>query len=227
MREGELSQVGRNSALAPSLRPRYNPPNRRRLAQGEPHQTPSEPHLLKVRLTLNNTLDTIHRLVAQYRHNRDLYHRPDYNETQARIEFIDPLFIALGWDVRNEKGNPPGNREVEHEAPIRGPRAEAGVRTPDYAFRVGSARKFFVEAKKPAVDILGGAAPAYQLRSYAWSAEMPLSILTDFEEFSVYDTRIPPQAGDPPSTARVLYASYDEYPDRWGRSPPSLGARPC
>lgn len=30
--------------------------------------------------------------------------------------------------------------------------------------------------------------PAYQLRRYAWSAKMPLSILSDFEEFAIYDT---------------------------------------
>jgi hypothetical protein len=30
--------------------------------------------------------------------------------------------------------------------------------------------------------------PAFQLRRYAWSAKLPLSILTDFEEFTIYDT---------------------------------------
>ncbi|MEA3379137.1 MAG: type IV restriction endonuclease, partial [Nanoarchaeota archaeon] len=29
--------------------------------------------------------------------------------------------------------------------------------------------------------------PAYQLRRYSWNAKLPISILTDFEEFAVYD----------------------------------------
>jgi hypothetical protein len=37
-------------------------------------------------------------------------------------------------------------------------------------------RKFFVEAKKPSVDIKGAESPAFQLRRYAWSAKLPLSI---------------------------------------------------
>jgi hypothetical protein len=63
-------------------------------------------------------------------------------------------------------------------------------------------RKFFVEAKKPFVDLKEDPAPAYQLRRYAWSAKLPVSILTDFEEFVVYDTRIRPHEGDKPATHR-------------------------
>jgi hypothetical protein len=27
-----------------------------------------------------------------------------YKETEIRVEFIDPFFKALGWDVHNEQG---------------------------------------------------------------------------------------------------------------------------
>jgi hypothetical protein len=54
-------------------------------------------------------------------------------------------------------------------------------------------------------------APAFQLRRYAWTAKLPMSILTDFEEFIVYDTRIRPDEKDAPSTGRILYISYEEY----------------
>ncbi|NLG50784.1 MAG: type IV restriction endonuclease, partial [Chloroflexi bacterium] len=36
--------------------------------------------------------DAIVALVERFHHNLDYYHRPDYNETQVRREFIDPLF---------------------------------------------------------------------------------------------------------------------------------------
>ncbi|MBU0717399.1 MAG: N-6 DNA methylase, partial [Planctomycetes bacterium] len=90
-----------------------------------------------------------------------------------------------------------------------------GTKAPDYGFRIGGVRKFFVEAKKPSVDIKADAGPAFQLRRYAWSAKLPLSILSDFEELAVYDCRVKPVRSDKASTARVLYFRYEEYPQRW------------
>jgi predicted type IV restriction endonuclease len=40
-------------------------------------------------------------VVERFAHNLDAYKRVDYKETQVRVEFIDPFFEALGWDVRN------------------------------------------------------------------------------------------------------------------------------
>ena len=97
--------------------------------------------------------DTLLGLVERFQHNRDHYHRPDYNETQVRREFIDPFFISLGWDVENRQGLAPRYQEVIHEASVR---VGGAVQSPDYCFRVGAERKFFVEAKKPAVDIRAG-----------------------------------------------------------------------
>ena len=142
----------------------------------------------------------------------DAYTRGKYNETQVRREFVDPFFQALGWDVDNTQGYAEAYKEVVHEDAIRVGHA---TKAPDYGFRIGGVRKFFVEAKKPSVSIKEDTHPAYQLRRYAWSAKLPLSILTDFEEFAVYDCRIRPAKGDGPSTARTLYLTYQDYADRW------------
>ena len=37
-----------------------------------------------------------------------------------------------------------------------------------------------------------------QLRRYAWSAKLALSILSDFEELAVYDCRVKPTIDNPP-----------------------------
>src|SRR5215218_738579 len=86
-----------------------------------------------------------------------------------------------------------------------------GTKAPDYGFYAGGRRRFFLEAKKPSVDIAGDVAPAVQLRRYAWSARLPLSVLTDFEEFAVYDCRFEPQKDDGPATARTELFTYDRY----------------
>ncbi|MBC8180404.1 N-6 DNA methylase, partial [candidate division KSB1 bacterium] len=101
---------------------------------------------------------------------------------------------------------------VVHEDAIKVGQA---TKAPDYSFRVGGVRKFFLEAKKPSVDIKKEIHPAYQLRRYAWSARLPLSILTDFEEFAVYDCRVKPTKTDKASTARIFYLTFDEYQQRW------------
>ncbi|MEN8220584.1 MAG: type I restriction endonuclease [Pseudomonadota bacterium] len=74
---------------------------------------------------------------------------------------------------------------------------------PDYSFRVGGVRKFFVEAKKPSINLKTDREPAYQLRRYGWNAKLSLSILTNFAEFAVYDCRVKPQKDDAPSVARL------------------------
>ncbi|WP_168165125.1 Eco57I restriction-modification methylase domain-containing protein [Anaeromyxobacter dehalogenans] len=143
---------------------------------------------------------------------RHAYSASEYNETQLRREFLDPFFAALGWDVANRSGCAEAYKDVVHEPTLR---IGASVRAPDYCFRIGGTRKFFVEAKKPSVDLASDPGPAFQLRRYAWSATLPLSILTDFQEFAVYDTRIRPHPSDRASTARVLYMRYPEYSQRW------------
>ncbi len=154
------------------------------------------------------------RLVEHFHDNRAELRSGRYNETQVRREFIDPFFKALGWDVDNETGVSEAYKDVIHEDAVK----IGGVtKAPDYSFRVGGERRFFVEAKKPAVNLKADTSPAFQLRRYAWSANLPISILTDFEEFIVYDCRVKPDQGDRADTARVLYLTYDDYPDQWDR----------
>ena len=151
-------------------------------------------------------------LVDRFHNNLDAYKHGIYNETQVRREFIDPLFTELGWDVDNKQGYAEAYKDVVHEDQIK---VGDALQAPDYCFRIGGTRKFFLEAKKPSVYIKEEVPPAYQLRRYAWSAKLPLSILTDFEEFAVYDCRIKPASSDKPSVARTKYLKYTDYVDQW------------
>ncbi|MBI4662938.1 MAG: Eco57I restriction-modification methylase domain-containing protein [Verrucomicrobia bacterium] len=151
-------------------------------------------------------------LVERFELNLDAYRSGQYNETQLRRDFLDPLFKQLGWDMDNAAGYAEAYRDVIHEDQIR---IGGATKAPDYCFRIGGTRKFFLEAKKPSVDIKVDISPAYQLRRYAWSAKLPLSILSDFEGFAVYDGRIKPFKNDPASTARVFYCNFRELHEKW------------
>ena len=151
----------------------------------------------------------ISELVVRFREQYQSYKRSDYNETQVRRDFIDPFFKALGWDVDNSAGNAEAYREVIHEDRVKVGKA---LKAPDYSFRLeGGKRLFFVEAKKPFVKVKSEVEPAYQVRRYAWSAKLPISILTDFEEFSVYDCSKQPKQDDKASVARIKYITFEEY----------------
>jgi hypothetical protein len=151
-------------------------------------------------------------LVRLFTDNAPSYLSAQYNEAQVRQEFINPLFAALGWDMDNRQGYAEAYKDVIHEATVK---IGGATKAPDYCFRVGGVPKFFLEAKRPSVNVKDDPAAAFQLRRYAWSAKLPLSILTDFEEFAVYDCRVRPAQTDKASTARVLYLRYDQYPGRW------------
>jgi type I restriction-modification system DNA methylase subunit len=155
---------------------------------------------------------SISTLVQRFQDHRDSYTAPGYNEAQLRSEFLDPFFDALGWDVYNRQGYAEAYKEVIHEDAVK---VGTATKAPDYSFRIGGVRKFFVEAKKPSVSIKDDPSPAFQLRRYAWSAKLPLSILSNFEEFAVYDCRQKPDKNDKASVGRILSITCDEYETRW------------
>jgi len=151
-------------------------------------------------------------LIERFEFHRQAYIQGNYNETQLRREFVDKFFSALGWDVDNNKGFSEKYKEVMHEEPVR---IRGTTLFFDYTFRIGGARKFLVETKKPSVRIKDANEAALQIRRYAWNQKLSLSILTNFEEFAIYDCRIKPENGDAASKARIEYFTYKEYPEKW------------
>jgi len=154
----------------------------------------------------------IHDLCERYERNRESYRSDAYNEAQARQEFINPLFKQLGWDMDNEQGYAEAYKDVVHEDSLR---VGTQLKAPDYGFRIGGQRKFFLEAKKPRVSVVDSKDPAYQLRRYAWSAKLPLSVLTNFAEFAVYDCRWKPEVSDAAGKHRVEYFTYEQFETKW------------
>jgi type I restriction-modification system DNA methylase subunit len=153
-------------------------------------------------------------LVHTFTRNEADYLRGAYNETQARTDFITPLFAALGWDMANTAGQPLAFRDVIEEATV-----EVGeerlTKKPDYEFRLARQRKFFVEAKKPSVSTHRDRSAAFQARRYGYSASLPISVLTNFRELAIYDCVPVPALTDEPHVARLLHMRFDEFDARF------------
>ena len=147
--------------------------------------------------------DAVLELVERFARNREQYLNPAYNETQVRREFIDPLFAALGWDVDNRSGYAQQYKDVVHEDAIK---IGVDTRAPDYSFRIGGVRKFFVEAKKPAVNLKddpGAGLPATPLRLVGQAAAVHPHRLPGVRRLRL--PRASPRQADKPSVARTLY----------------------
>src|SRR5439155_26408187 len=99
--------------------------------------------------------DNAYRLISQlardFRAHEQKYLSADYQEAEARKDFIDKFWMALGWDVNHDTQKNPYEQEVKVE------RREHGLsqRRADYAFYLRQNFrdvKFYVEAKKPICD---------------------------------------------------------------------------
>lgn len=151
-------------------------------------------------------------LVEDFKENKHEYTNPDiFDEENTKVKFLNPFFEELGWNVRNE-GLSARFREVVFEDSIK---VGKKTKAPDYSFRLGGERIFFVEAKKPSRDIANDKEHAFQVRRYGWSAKLPLCILTDFQELAIYDTTIKPDKSQSASIGRIKYYKYTDYIDKW------------
>ena len=57
----------------------------------------------------------INDLLSRFHDTLPALKRGNYNETEVRVQFINPLFEALGWDMADRSGR----GEVKHEiAPV-------------------------------------------------------------------------------------------------------------
>lgn len=122
------------------------------------------------------------------------YLAPAYQEAEVRKDFLDKFFIALGWDVNHDVQKNPYEQEVKVEL---GQQQGTARKRADYAFSLAPDTKtprFFVEAKKPSRH-LRNADDCFQAIRYGYSAQTPLAVLTDFEEFLILDSRYKAQPG--------------------------------
>ena len=149
-------------------------------------------------------------LVEKYSSDREAYQKADYNETQLRTDFLDPLFEILGWDIKNSMGKPTFEREVLVEEGLKAD-ASSNTKKPDYTFRLFSERKFFLEAKKPNVNIQRDNESARQVRRYGFTAKLKISVLSNFEYLAIYDCSKKVDKDDSVTNSRINLYHYTEY----------------
>jgi type I restriction-modification system DNA methylase subunit len=173
-------------------------------------------------------------LVERFFANEQHYTSAGFDETSTREQFINGLFDALGWDVLDAAGRGASREVVFHPrlrddgGELRGEEEwdedlsedelaerEPVARIPDYAFRYDGATRFFVEAKRAGVP-LDARAPAFQVKSYAWSHRVRVGVLTNFRQLRVFATITRPEYNDPGGGLIAgLTLDCRDYVERW------------
>lgn len=112
------------------------------------------------------TPEELAKLIENFDSHIDELKANDYKELSLCTDYLNPFFKLLGWDVDNSVGKAEKFRDViqQYRLTIGG-----SSKAPDYLFKIGNTGVFFVEAKKPSVDIVKAKEPAFQLRRYGWN----------------------------------------------------------
>lgn len=138
--------------------------------------------------------------------------RAALTEEELKLQFILPLFRALGWDDTDRD-------QVTAEEQISRGKA-------DFGFYVRSIPAFYVEAKRVRVGI-SRADQIAQAISYSYLRGVAWAVITQFEELSVYNAG----ADTTPEGARFIHLKWTDYAgngfdDLWLLSREAMSQRP-
>ncbi|MDZ4808145.1 MAG: N-6 DNA methylase [Bacteroidota bacterium] len=154
------------------------------------------------------------KLISDYEIHREQYAQKNYDEHQFCTQVLNRFFKLLGWDVENIANHSEYYCEIILQYRLKG---KSSTTFPDYAFGFPAKTnpKFFVEAKTPSTIVKQDKDAAHQTRRYGNSGTLAISVLTNFEEFAVYDCSVKPKGTEAAAFARIEYFTYKEYLNRF------------
>lgn len=114
----------------------------------------------------------------------------DLSEEMVR-SWINEFLSVFGWDVK-DSDFVLQEKILDKTSGTRLKEINSKHKKPDYTLTLLKNKKAFLDAKKTSVDIFSDKEVAFQIRSYGWSAKVPCSFVTNFEQFVIYDCRFLP-----------------------------------
>ncbi len=159
-------------------------------------------------MTKDDGLEIISERVKDFEKNKHVLTKRGHGETNIRTNYIDVLFAALGWNMTNVY-------EVVREFTQKD---TSGTKKVDYAFKINRKLCFFIEAKEASIDLVHDKDAIYQAKRYAYSTNgtAPIVILTDFEEFRVFNVLKAPLYDNPDREIMKEFCfRYTDYVQKW------------
>ena len=156
--------------------------------------------------------EQLNRLIHAFGRDRSRIALGGFSEADLRIQYLDPFFTALGWDVGNRALKPFYDREVVVEPPQR---IQGRSRRPDYVFRVGGIDKFLCEAKRPFEHATQR--HFYQVQNYVYHMKLWIGVLSDFDSFTVFLVGSQPSKDNPFPPVEGWQFGFQQYGDQADR----------
>ena len=141
---------------------------------------------------------------------KELEERPEnFSEEYIRAGFINKVLELFGWNLSN-------TYEVIQEKVITNQTTRKNLSSiksthikPDYQLLDRGVLKLYLDAKNVNANFLNDKSASFQIRSYGWSAGLNFSIITDFENYRVYNTRIKPDFEMEPDYQTITFSIND------------------
>lgn len=156
--------------------------------------------------------EELRELVAKYQQYKNDKKSVELSEEETR-SWINRFLEIFGWDVLNIQ-QIKQEKIVDEEQKAKLAEIDSTHTKPDYSLVNGNAVKAYLDAKKIDLDIFKSKEAAFQVRSYGWSADLPCSFLTNFEQFVIFDCRFAPKKSDPATTG-AIQISMDDYVEQY------------
>ena len=151
-------------------------------------------------MTQSKAREKIQELVQKFRREQAAGVIDQYNESETKTGFIEPLLQALGWNTQDRN-------EVGLEEKISRGRV-------DYSLKIKGSPKIYIEAKPPRARLTKAEAISqaitygYNKRSVQWV------LLTDFQELRLFDVTIRPNKRNLEAGLR-MDLTYDRFLERF------------
>lgn len=128
--------------------------------------------------------ESLRSLIGDYSEKRVelMNSKTHYNESQARLDYIDPFLELLGWDVGNKSHLNYTMRDTVVESYVT-PHSR-----PDYMLRRNGTTMIVVEAEKPSKNLNEDLQPAQQVLEYGWLSGTKIGLLFNVETLQIFQT---------------------------------------
>jgi type I restriction-modification system DNA methylase subunit len=148
----------------------------------------------------NLAQDKVQQLVEKFQREQAAGVIGQYNESETKTGFIEPLLQALGWNTQDRN-------EVGLEEKISGGRV-------DYSLKIRGSPKIYIEAKPPRARLTKAEAIS-QAITYGYNKRsVPWVLLTDFQELRLFDVTIWPNKRNLEAGLR-MDLTYDRFLERF------------
>lgn len=122
--------------------------------------------------------------------------------------WINQLLSIFDWDVRDTR-EILQEKTLSIESKMKLKKINSTHNRPDYTLINGTNIKSFMDAKDTSVNIFIDKQTAFQVRSYGWSAGVPCSFVTNFEQLVIFDTTFLPNPNQEANYGAVLLSLPD------------------